>query len=339
MHPSAFAAALPAVRHLNSTRATTGAPRLRHHRGLECRLALPALVGLLAATSELRAGDASPFATSVVSYAPGSGAVAGFTNPSTALGSPERVTGEPFSVECVTPFVPAWRPHEIVSIGTGGHLVVAFDQDVVDDPRNPFGIDLIVFGNAFFTDAAPPFGVVAGLVAEGGTIAVSPDGVRWTPVPGVAADGAFPTLGYLDVGPYAGAPGSIPSDFLRPIDPALEVNDLLGLDHASVVDAYAGSGGGTGIDLAALGLERIRFVRIDGPATQGWSAELDAFADVAPVAPDPDLDGSGAIDAIDLAMLLAAWGLAKDPADLDGSGLVDAADLAILLAGWSESGS
>lgn len=46
-----------------------------------------------------------------------------------------------------------------------------------------------------------------------------------------------------------------------------------------------------------------------------------------------DLDGSGAVDAADLAVLLGAWG-SSGAADLDGSGSVDAADLALLLGGW-----
>ncbi|MFZ9882640.1 MAG: hypothetical protein ACO3QC_14715, partial [Phycisphaerales bacterium] len=110
----------------------------------------------------------SPFAASVVSYTPGAGAVAGFTDASTTLGSPERFTGEGLFPQCVTPFQPAYRPNEVVSIGAGGSLVVEFDHDVLDDPRNPFGVDLLVFGNAFFTDSSFGQGVVAGLASEGG---------------------------------------------------------------------------------------------------------------------------------------------------------------------------
>ncbi len=47
-----------------------------------------------------------------------------------------------------------------------------------------------------------------------------------------------------------------------------------------------------------------------------------------------DLNGDGAIDAADLAILLGAWG-GSGAADLDSSGTVDAADLAILLGYWS----
>ena len=48
-----------------------------------------------------------------------------------------------------------------------------------------------------------------------------------------------------------------------------------------------------------------------------------------------DIDGSGSVDAGDLALVLAGWGAcAGCPADLDGSGTVDASDLALTLAGW-----
>ncbi len=50
-----------------------------------------------------------------------------------------------------------------------------------------------------------------------------------------------------------------------------------------------------------------------------------------------DLDGSGAIDADDLARLIGSWG-SGGVADLDGSGAVDAGDLAVLLAGWGACG-
>lgn len=45
-----------------------------------------------------------------------------------------------------------------------------------------------------------------------------------------------------------------------------------------------------------------------------------------------DLDGSGLVDASDLASMLAAWG--GPDADLDGDGLTTAADLATLLVAW-----
>jgi hypothetical protein len=48
-----------------------------------------------------------------------------------------------------------------------------------------------------------------------------------------------------------------------------------------------------------------------------------------------DLDGSGAVDATDLAQLLGNWGECPDcPGDLNGDDVVDAADLAQLLGSW-----
>jgi hypothetical protein len=46
-----------------------------------------------------------------------------------------------------------------------------------------------------------------------------------------------------------------------------------------------------------------------------------------------DLDGTGTVDAADLALLLGGWGSAG-AADLDGSGSTDASDLAVLLGAW-----
>ncbi len=48
-----------------------------------------------------------------------------------------------------------------------------------------------------------------------------------------------------------------------------------------------------------------------------------------------DLDGDCDVDALDLALLLGAWGSLRAPADLDGDGTVGAPDLAILLGAWT----
>jgi agmatine deiminase len=48
-----------------------------------------------------------------------------------------------------------------------------------------------------------------------------------------------------------------------------------------------------------------------------------------------DLDGSGTVDAADLAVLLGAWGAcAGCSSDFDGNGAVDGSDLAVLLGSW-----
>ena len=111
--------------------------------------------------------SASDFANNVLSYVAGSNPANGFTNPLVALGPPERFTGEGFAPGAVTPFHPCFSTNEIVSIGAGGQLTLGFDPPLRDQANNPFGIDFIVFGNSFFTDAAYPNGVVGALANFG----------------------------------------------------------------------------------------------------------------------------------------------------------------------------
>lgn len=51
--------------------------------------------------------------------------------------------------------------------------------------------------------------------------------------------------------------------------------------------------------------------------------------------PAGDLNGDGAVNGLDLAALLAAWGGPAGPADLNGDGAVNGVDLTILLAAWT----
>ena len=103
------------------------------------------VVCLLSASSAL----ASSFASEVVSYSAGTNASAGYTDPSVALGSPGRATGTGAFDGALTPFNAPYQASDVVSIGAGGSLVVRFDHPVTDDASNPYGVDLLVFGNAF----------------------------------------------------------------------------------------------------------------------------------------------------------------------------------------------
>lgn len=290
-----------------------------------------------AATCSARAcGAALPppqCASEVVWYAPGVGAGISYQNPNAALGPPTRMTGAGASAGVVSPFQPAYMPGEVVSVGRGGSLVLAFDPPVVDDPRHPFGVDLIVYGNSFFGDLGYPGGVVGFLFEEGGVIELSNDGTQWHAVPG-AADGGLPTMAYGDAGPYQAAAGSVPCDPAWPVDPAVQADDLVGMDYPMLQLVYAGACGGTGVDLAAAGLQQARYVRISVPANAASVPEVDAVVAVRVPIASADLDGSGAVDGTDLGLLLGAWGTAG-PGDLDGSGVVDGTDLGVLLGAWS----
>jgi hypothetical protein len=67
----------------------------------------------------------------------------------------------------------------------------------------------------------------------------------------------------------------------------------------------------------------------------GRSAPVDmdtALLALGPACVAADLDCSGAVDGVDLGMLLAAWG--TPTADLDGDGVTSGSDLGVLLNSW-----
>src|SRR4029077_7215417 len=104
----------------------------------KCFLAL-AMAGAWLAPTMVRA----QFANTIVSYQPGTGAAANFTNSSAALGAPAAGGS-------VTPFAPPFSNTQIVSVGTGGSLTLQFNSPIADNPGNPYGIDFLIFGNSFF---------------------------------------------------------------------------------------------------------------------------------------------------------------------------------------------
>ena len=304
---------------------------------MEWRMALrPEPLHLLACAGTLAlacaaAASQALHAVRVVGYSAGTGAAPGHRNPAAALGDPARMTGFAGAEETVTPFQPAFRADQVVSIGAGGWIELELGTPATDDPSHPLGIDLIVFGNAFFADMVPGAGVPLYCAGEGGTIELSEDGQTWFTVPDATADGPLPTMGWIDAGPYDTLPGSLPADVRRPVDPAITESDLIGLDYADVVAVYGGSAGGVGVDLAWVGLQRARFVRISHPAGGIGSPEIDAVTVLATAAGRADLDGNGSVDAGDIGVLLTHFGQLGGLADLDGNGMVDAGDISVLL--------
>jgi hypothetical protein len=277
--------------------------------------------------------SANPWADAVVSWTPGVGGAAGFDAPETALGPPERFTGEASTVPTVvSPFSPAWGMDELVSIGLGGSLVLAFDEPVRDDADNPFGIDLLVFGNTGLIDGAYPAGVCAGLFgADGGRVEVSADGETWIDVSPLA-DGPWPTLGYVDAGPYGAVPGIVPADCVRPIDPELSWTVLVGLQHEAIIDLYGMSAGGVGIDLADAGLEAITMIRISVPNDGFVNVEVDAVVDVGRWG---DATGDHLVNVDDVLAIVSAFGMTgPHPADRTFNNVVDVSDLLVVLETW-----
>lgn len=138
---------------------------------------------------------------------------------------------------------------DVLSLGLGGTIVLELGVDAVDGP----GPDLIVFENPF------RFGGTGPVFAEPGHVAVSANGVTFAEWPCEPdADGSPGCAGVTPV--YAHAE----ENDLDPTDPTVA--------------------GGDAFDLADLGMERARFVRIRdsgldrGFGTDNAGFDLDAVA-------------------------------------------------------------
>jgi hypothetical protein len=133
---------------------------------------------------------------------------------------------------------------DVLSLGNGGVIVLEFtDIGLVDGP----GVDLIVFENAF-----------AGW-AETGVVAISDDGETWAEWP---CDAANVDDGYPGCAGFANV-WSTPDNGIDPTDPAVA--------------------GGDPFDLADLGVESGRFVRIRDSGANSYAGtsggfDLDAVA-------------------------------------------------------------
>jgi hypothetical protein len=230
-----------------------------------------------------RAADG--FADAVVSYNPGTGYVAGYTNVAAVLGQPS--TNNPYG-EATDVFDPPYGTDQVLSIGAGGSLTVNFKTPIRSNPRNPYGIDFIIFGNTGFiiTNAYDiNYNWIGTPATDGSTfgendgatrVSVSLDGRHFymlNPALAPTVDGLYPTDGS--------------GDFHTPVNPALTPADFSGLTGDEIKVLYNGSGGGTGYNLAwaqdtkghRVWLPEVRYIRID--VLSGHS-EVDAFSAVLP---------------------------------------------------------
>ena len=90
---------------------------------------------------------ASPFATSVVEYAPAPGQFVNDPN----FNDPQETLGPPLGGGTSAP-----DNESVVTLGGfGGYIVLGFDHTVLDDSLNPLGLDAIVFSNAYWVLGNP----------------------------------------------------------------------------------------------------------------------------------------------------------------------------------------
>ena len=215
------------------------------------------------------------FANAVLSYNSGTGFPAGYTNTSSALGSPALGSG-------VTPFAPPFSKSQLVSIGTGGEITLQMSSPILNTPANPYGLDFITFANSFFIESGSGQSATntGSLFFHQASvqIQVSQDGVAWytlNPALTPPAGEWFPT--------YGGG------DPLLPVDPALMNSaDFTGLTLAQTESLYSGSAGGTGYSLSwaqnangnSVDLASADYVQID---VESGVLDLDAVS----VVPEP----------------------------------------------------
>ncbi len=242
-----------------------------------------------------------------------------YRNANAVLGRPARMLS--FSGGgIVNPFTPAFEPYTLFALDAwdegDAYVTIEFDHDVVDDPANPWGIDFIVFGNAFcikegnasYTPATDPDTVFSSEdgYMEVAKVEVSQDGNTWYAFQnGPYADSFMPTLGHVydkanpDASLFSGNLWwGAPASAVMPVDPSVTWASCKGLSLGEICRRYNGSAGGTGYDIGRLelptsperhgGRKWFRYVRIsnmEDPDDLGMLpvAEIDAVADVAPV--------------------------------------------------------
>lgn len=229
-----------------------------------------------------------PWADTVLDYSP-INPVAGFTAPLKALGEPVGLS----------PAVP--DNDSVVSLGeSGGSIMLGFDTPVTDDPLNPFGLDCIVYTNAFWIGGDPqrkfeePCAIEISRDANGNGI---PDDA-WYLIPG-SRSLAYPGGVVPSVSEPAGATNSPPfspdlmagailnpnlldaqpsNDFTEfhwgygELTPTLAryLDNYVRPDDPFLVGATTRSGGGDGFDIAwaidatgsAAGITQFDFIRL-----------------------------------------------------------------------------
>ncbi len=316
--------------------------------------------------------DANDFAVEVIDYYPVGSAkdwLSGqtFNNPYNALGRPTiDTTGDDWYIPedqpvPVNPSYPAFRAHELTFLGEKGYLILAFNHPVRDDLNNPYGIDLIVFGNAFqviasgsgWSNANPDLITMepAGFT-EPGIVSVSQDGQTWytfTTDPGFMAgnpnfirlgshdpDGPFcdafaPTLGRIydpnhpdpNLGLWNQWWGK-PTNPTFPLDPSLSFASFDGVSLAQLCRFYGYSAGGTGYDIGLF-----ETLPTDPQTGLKWIRYVRID--------DKPGGGSAEIDAVSDVSACGDWKHPFPAGDLNRDCKVNLHDLHLLALRWDQS--
>ncbi len=295
------------------------------------------ILGLVGAIN----ASASPYATEIV-RATGSFGAGTYGDTNAVLGAPAtwfydpfgvllggtsdrrvKLVEAPFSTSPTNSGVAA--SNLLLTFNAGCEVIVRFEQPIHDDPTHPYGIDLLVFGNSFFTpnqfvNESTDMGtcllsgtifseplkvsVSPGFTGQPGEVADDPDTWPWYRFDdGPFADGPFPTQAFKWNRATTDWSDEM-MDFTKPVNPAMKsAIQAGGLSAADAIDLYAGSGGGTGFDLRESGFAWIQYVKVEGIDPDFSIGEVDAFAavrsmvlgDVLTVTPENILSNTAAL--------------------------------------------
>jgi hypothetical protein len=239
------------------------------------------VTGVALATSGLSATHAvAAFATSVVSYTPGSATTSNptYTDASSSLGAPAPIVaaGSPWS-NVLSPFSPAYEAAHLVVIGDGGQLTLRLSEPVTVGAGREIG----VISNVGLIDSDYPKGSAAGGTFGGGVaeVRVSANGIDFVSLGDVTFDG--PASYYTNAGPYDSAAPANPqvSDFNKPFNGSASFD---GQSYAQVVQTLGGSIGGTWIDVSPSGLTSVQYVQfvVANDGDPGTKLAIDAVTSV-----------------------------------------------------------
>jgi hypothetical protein len=224
-----------------------------------------------------------------------------YNNPAAVLGRPTLQFYDPYDGDVTDrvsiiddPFnVTPQGADVITEIGVGGEITVQLGRKIYHNPSNPYGIDLIVYGNSFFSGVSHTSGPISdstdlsvatltssSVFGHGTTVSVSQDGVSWYPLPSVPS--LFPDNAYR----WDDTNASWTAEFMnpnKPINPILYTNKFAGETVATALDQFVGASGGTGFSLQSSGLPWIQYVQIQPNSSTNYTV-IDAIAAVNPVA-------------------------------------------------------
>ena len=182
----------------------------------------------------------------------------------------------------------------ITEINPGGQITVNMGRKIYDDPNNPYGIDLIICGNSFYSasgysgsevDDSTDLGVAkitsgsgSGIFGHTTVVSVSQDGVNWYSYPQVSV--LYPDDAYRwDDTNHCWTDEQM--NQTKPLNPTMSfpANSTV----ANALDQFIGACGGTGYDLKQSGFPWIQYVRVQAVTNAGAYTVIDSIAAVDPV--------------------------------------------------------